>query len=266
MKNNATVEVAIKAAISAGLILKNFYSEKVEVSSKESSRDIVSEVDHLAEKKIIEILKEYDDSISIITEEQGTLYSKQKDKFWLIDPLDGTVNYIHNIPFFCVSVAYVENGIVEAGAVYSPLFDDLFYGARSIGVFKNHKAINVDNASFKESLFAATFSGKNYEPKKRKDEAELFIEINDNSRGCLRTGSAALNLVYLAEGRFNGCFGKANKFWDIGAGLLIAELAGAKVEIKHLDKENRLASYVAAAPNIYDDLHNKTSKVLELNQ
>jgi myo-inositol-1(or 4)-monophosphatase len=265
MKNNSLVEVAIKAAISAGLVLKNFYNEKVEVSSKESSRDIVSEVDRLAENKIIEVLREYDDSISIITEEQGNLYSKQKDKFWLIDPLDGTVNYIHNIPFFCVSVAYVENGVVEAGAIYSPLFDDLFYGARSVGVFKNHKAIKVDSASFRESLFAATFSGKNYDPEKRKDEAELFIDVNDSSRGCLRTGSAALNLAYLAEGRFNGCFGKANKFWDIGAGLLLAELAGAKVKIKHLDKENRLASYVAAAPCISDELQQKTNKVLELN-
>ena len=264
MKTDLIVEAAIKASVSAGTVLTSYYNEKTQVSSKESSRDIVAEVDNLAENAIIDILLKYDDSISIITEEQGNIYKKSKNKFWLIDALDGTVNYIHHVPFFSVSVAYIENDKIRAGAIYSPMFDDIYYAAKSIGAFKNSKAIKLDEASYKESLFAVTFSGKNYDPKRRKDEFILFSTINDRSRGCLRTGSAALNLAYLAEGRFNGCWGKANKYWDIAAGLLIAELAGAKVVKKYLDKENKLCSYVASSQSIFDEVHKKVKGVLEL--
>ena len=263
MKNNI-IEAAIKAAISAGAILNDYYIKKVQVSNKESSRDIVSEIDTLVENKIIEILKRYDDSISIITEEQGPIYTKSKDTYWLVDPLDGMVNYVNHIPFFCVSIAYIEKGVIQAGAIYAPLFDDIYYGARSIGVFKNDKAIKIKESSMNESLFAVSFSGKNYDSKKRKDEFILFSKLNDISRGCLRTGSAALNLAYLAEGRFNGAWGKANKYWDIAAGLLIAELAGAKVVTKKMSKRRSLCSYIASVPSIHDNLHEQVKNVLEL--
>ena len=93
-----------------------------------------------------------------------------------------------------------------------------------------------------------SFSGKNYEPSGRQEEFLLFGRINDMSRGCLRTGSAALNLAYLAEGRFNGCWGKANKEWDISAGLLIAKLAGATVLTAECGLEQHLLHYLAAPP------------------
>lgn len=264
MKNNSLIEAAIKASVSAGKILTKYYEEKVEVSNKESSRDIVSTVDHMAEETIIGILQDNDSSISIVTEERESIYKGKKDTYWLIDPLDGTVNYVNHIPFFCVSIAYVEDGAIQAGALYSPMLDDIYYGARSIGAFKNHKAIKTKSSSFAESLFSVSFSGKNYAPKQRPAEFQLFGEVNDTSRGCLRTGSAALNLAYLAEGRFNGCWGKATKNWDIGAGLLLAELAGAKVATKPLGEKGELWSYVAATPSVYDELYQKVKDVLDL--
>ena len=264
MDNRSLMEIAIKAATTAGTILTDYYNEKVQIVDKESSRDIVSEVDKMAENAIIEILKSYDDSISIITEEQGRVYKRDENRFWLIDALDGTVNYVNHIPFFCVSIAYIENNVTQVAAIYSPISDDIYYGGRSVGVFKNQKAIKVKSSSAKESLFSVSFSGKNYDPTKRVDEFILFADVNDNSRGCLRTGSAALNLAYLAEGKFSGCWGKANKFWDIAAGLLLAELAGAKTELNALDSEKHLTSYIACTESAWDFLYNKAKHIIEI--
>lgn len=264
MQDNSQMETAITAATAAGKVLKEYYFEKVRISAKESSRDIVSEVDMLAENAIIEILNKYDDSISILTEEQGRVVKRSEERYWIIDALDGTVNYVNHVPFYSVSVAYVERDVIKASAIYAPMFDDIYYASRTIGAFKNNKKISVAKSTLKDSLFSVSFSGKSYDPAKRIEEFILFSEINDASRGCLRTGSAALNLAYLAEGKFSGCWGKANKYWDIAAGVLIAELAGAKLVMKDVDKEKFLYSYLACVEGVWDQLYAKTKGIIGL--
>lgn len=264
MKNKQVLECAIKASVAAGKILLSNYDGKLKVTNKESARDVVTEIDKLAEDEIIGILKEYDDNISIVTEEQGRVVDRSKDKYWLIDALDGTVNYINHIPFFCVSVAYIENDVITAAAIYVPLFDDIYFAARGIGSFKNHQAIQVGETKLSNALFAVSFSGKNHDPEHREDEFKLLAQINDVSRGCLRTGSVALNLAYLAEGRLDGCWGKANKYWDIAAGLLIAELAGNKINVKSVNERNNLYSYLACRKALWEDLFPKIKSVLKL--
>lgn len=265
MKKKLLLEYAIKASVAAGKILLDNYDEKLKISNKESPRDIVTEIDKLAENEIVSILREYDENISIITEEQGRIIDKSKDRYWLIDALDGTVNYVNHIPFFCVSIAYIENEIITAAAIYVPMFDDIYFGARGIGAFKNHEAMQISDSSLSDSLFAVSFSGKNHDPENRKNEFMLLAQINDESRGCLRTGSVALNLAFLAEGRLNGCWGKANKYWDIAAGLLLAELAGNKIALRSLNKENNIYSYLACRTGLWDTLYPKVSSVLNLN-
>lgn len=262
MKNNSLLEYAIKASVAAGKILLDNYNESLKTSSKESSRDIVTEVDKMAENEIVSILSKYDENVSIVTEEQGRLVDKSASKYWLIDALDGTVNYVNHIPFFCVSIAFVESDIVKAAAIYVPMFDDVYFGARGSGAYKNHEAISSKDSSLSNCLFSASFSGKNYDPQNRDNEFKLFAQINDESRGCLRTGSAALNLAFLAEGRLNGCWGKANKFWDIAAGLLLAELAGCKVVIKPTSKQNHIYSYLACGQTVWDQLYPRVRDVL----
>jgi len=264
MKNRLQMEVAMKAAIGAGEILTHYYEERVKVSSKESSRDIVSEVDRLAEDKVIKTINEFDKKTPILTEEQGSVRGKAEDTYWLIDALDGTVNYVNHVPFFCVSIAYIKAGRPEAAAIYAPLFEDLYYADRSLGVFKNEAAIKVKDAPFNESLFSVAFSGKSHDPKTRPEEFSLFAKVNDTSRGCLRTGSAALNLAYLAEGRLNGCWGKANKYWDVAAGLLIAEMAGATVKQKFVESNKQKCSYIATSPSIASELRQLTKSVLSI--
>lgn len=265
MNNTELLEAAIKAAVPAGNLLIQHYNDVLKVSVKESMRDVVTALDHLAETKIIESLTEFNPNLSIVSEEQGQVRgSSTDDSYWIVDALDGTVNYVNQIPNFCVSIAFVKNGSPAVGVIYNPFANDLYYGALGIGAFKNQGKLSIKDKPHAECLFSAAFSGKNFDPTRRKDEYQLFGEINDQTRGVLRTGSAGMNLAFLAEGRLGGCWGKANKFWDVAAGLLIAELAGAKTISKSVDPSKRVVSYVAAVPSAWEFAYSRTKSVLEL--
>lgn len=224
------------------------YQEKLKVFRKESARDIVTDADRLAENLVINIIDQGMTNETIITEEQGIVKGTSTDSYWLVDALDGTVNFVNQIPLFCVSIAFINEGRPIVGVIYNPMSNELYYGAEKIGAYKNQNIIRVANRSPRECLFSVAFSGKNYEPARRREEFILMGKVNDRSRGCLRTGSAAMNLAFVAEGRLGGCWGKANKYWDIAAGLLLAGLAGATVQHTFVDKEKMLVSYLASNP------------------
>jgi len=264
MNNSETLKVALKAAVEAGNILNEHNKDNLKVSQKESRRDIVTEIDKMSENKIINILKDFNSEITILTEESGIRKGKKENLTWVVDALDGTVNYVNNLPYYGVSIALLENNNPIVGVIFNPVTEELYYGAEGIGVFKNQKRIKVLDKSFEEGLFTVAFSGKNHDPKNRVDEFLKFGEINDNTRGCLRTGSAAINLAYLAEGRFAGCWGKANKSWDISAGILLAKLAGAKVIFTEESEKDHLVSYLAAVPSSWEILYKKIGKVIGL--
>ncbi|MDD1690307.1 MAG: hypothetical protein LUQ66_06560 [Methanoregula sp.] len=244
----------MKAAVSAGSLLLEYSGDRVKTSPKESLRDIVTEVDMYAEKKVISILRKADPGCQILTEETGRLTGTRGDKLWIVDALDGTVNYVNHIPLYNVSISCVEKGNPVVGVIYNPVLGDLYYGAEGYGVYRNHVRIKVKDGVPGECLFAAAFSGKKYDPASRSEEFLAFEKVNDTSRGCLRTGSASLNLSYVAEGRLGGCWGKANKIWDIAAGIIIANLAGAHVEYHYLNPEKSLVSYAVAVPSAWDYL------------
>src|SRR3989338_3267089 len=143
MDRGSMLEAAIQAAVSAGNLLVEYYDETFNVSVKESLRDVVSEVDRMAEQKIVKILRRYDKKFSIMTEEHGEIYHANNNRRWVVDALDGTVNYVNRIPFFCVSIALVEKALPTIGVIYNPMSKDLYYGATGIGVFKNQKMIKV---------------------------------------------------------------------------------------------------------------------------
>jgi len=264
MVREEILEIALKAAVSAGNLLELHYNDLLNISTKESFRDIVTEVDKMAENKIIEILRGFDSNISILTEESGHVNGDSDNRFWVVDALDGTVNYVNHIPFYAVSIAFYENNMPIVGVIFNPSSNDLYYGGEGLGVFKNRNTLKIKDKNPQESLFTVSFSGKNYEPSKRNDEYILLGEINDLSRGCLRTGSAAINLAFLAEGKIGGCWGKANKLWDIAAGLLLSKLAGSKIKFKEVDNEKHLISYLATAPSSWDFIYKKVNKLLNM--
>ena len=246
------LETALKAAVSAGNLIEERHKDILNVSRKESLRDIVTHVDKLAENQIIDILKDYDKNIPILTEESGLVQGKTEKTYWIVDALDGTVNYVNHIPFYAVSIALFDKNKITVGVIFNPYSNELYYGSDGLGAFKNQKPLKIIDRVPEECLFSMAFSGKNYEATKRVDEFLLFGKINDSSRGCLRTGSAAMNLAYLAEGKFGGCLGKANKIWDVAAGLLLAKLAGSNVQFKEVDKEKNLVNYIATIPKAWN--------------
>ena len=264
MNNKEFLEIAIKAVVSAGNLIEERHKDILNVSRKESLRDIVTHVDKLAENKIIEILKNFDENIPILTEESGFVQGSSKETYWTVDALDGTVNYVNHIPFYGVSIAFFDKNKISVAAIFNPYSNELYYGGEGLGVFKNQKSLKIIDRNPEECLFSMAFSGKNYEPVKRTEEFLLFGEINDNTRGCLRTGSAAMNLAYLAEGRFGGCLGKANKMWDVAAGLLLAKLAGAKVQYNEVDTDKHLVNYVATIPKAWELIFSNTNKIYKI--
>ena len=265
MNNSDILKIALKAAISAGNTLTDHNRDNLKISQKESLRDIVTEIDKISENKIINILKNYNSEIPILTEETGIIEGKNENVRWVVDALDGTVNYVNSIPHYGVSIAFIENDFPIVGVIFNPTSAELYYGAEDIGVFKNQKRIKISDKPHTEGLFTVAFSGKNHDPKNRTDEFLKFGEINDISRGCLRTGSAAMNLAYLAEGRFSGCWGKANKIWDVSAGILLAKLAGANVNLTEVNKNNNLVSYLATVPSSWKIIYEKIEKTISLD-
>jgi len=256
------LELAINATVSSGKILRSHYGEFINAHRKESLRDIVTEIDRLSEDNIIQCIRRQYPSATILTEESKQL-GASSDCYWVVDALDGTVNYVNQIPLFCVSVAYVQEHKPVAGAIYNPLSQDLYYGSADLGVYKNQERIAVKDKSHQNILIGVAFSGKSYNPSEREKEFYYFGAINDRSRGCLRTGSAAMNLCYISEGKFGACWGKANKYWDIAAGLLFAQLAGAKVSFSEPDQDY-LVDYLASVPGAWEFLSGEIGKFLSV--
>jgi myo-inositol-1(or 4)-monophosphatase len=236
------LQTAIGASISAGEYLIKHYGKLYEVKNKESHRDVVTEIDKASEQIIIDKILDFDDKSSILTEESGQIGQDSVDK-WIVDALDGTVNYIHNIPFFSVSISYWSNNKPQIGVIYNPYSQELFYAEKGLGSYCNQVRLVVNKSNIKNSITAMAFSGKAHKPDCRHKEFEVFGSLNDASQGCLRTGSAAMNLAYLASGKFSFVTGKANKLWDVAAGLIIAEEAGADVKFKACDTKNFLVDY-----------------------
>jgi myo-inositol-1(or 4)-monophosphatase len=255
------MEVCISSALAAGDVLTSQYGDPTRNQIKESCRDVATNVDVDAEESAFMVIRKFDSQASILSEEHGFLGNENDREFWIVDALDGTVNYLQQIPLFCVSIASFVAGEVVAGCVYAPMTEELYYGAKGLGAFKNKSKLSVQNARSDSSLFAVAFSGKNFDPTRRVAEFEAFMRVNDSSRGCLRTGSAALNLAFLAENRFNGCWGKANKVWDVAAGLLLAEESGAIVQRMSSPDNPELLSYIAAPEGNFEFLKNYTSNI-----
>lgn len=240
------MKVAIKAAVRGGNILQENSQNPGKIRHKESHRDVVTALDVYVQKEIIKILKNRSQKYPIVAEETLRSRARPRGTYWLVDPLDGTANYINNIPFYAVSVAFILEGKPVVGVIFNPHAKELFYGAQGFGAYCNSQPLTYISRNPAEALFAVTFSGKRYSSSSgRKKEFLEFGRVNDATMGCLRLGSAALNLAYCAQGRFGGCWGRANKWWDVAAGLLLVKLAGGATHWKFLKKNEWLVEYSA---------------------
>ncbi|MBI5273343.1 MAG: inositol monophosphatase [Chlamydiia bacterium] len=219
--------IAIEAALEAGDILRKGFGSHLTISSKEGKHNLVTQYDTLSEKAIIELLRSHVPSSHFLAEESGASGAKG-DFLWIIDPLDGTVNFAHQIPFFSVSVALEQKGQILCGVIYHPLQQELFVAERGKGAFLNGVSLRVSPVSQIDQSILAT--GFPYNLATNPYHCiEHFIDIMKLGIPVRRLGSAALDLAYTAAGRFEGFFEVGLSPWDCAAGVLLIEEAGGKV-------------------------------------
>lgn len=217
----------IKAATEAGKILKENFGGDFKISSKDVVSNLVTEIDQKSEDKIIEIIKNDFPLHDIITEEAGAIY-QESDFKWIIDPIDGTVNYAHGIPLTCVSIGLEKKGEIIMGVVFNPVSNEFFFSEKGKGAFLNDIKISVSgNNDVKKSLLVTGFpyDSSSYKP----DPVTIFKKFMMLDIPIRRLGSAALDLCWTACGRFEGFWEYNLNAWDVAAGFLILEEAGGKV-------------------------------------
>jgi len=248
-------------ARAAGAILRAGYEKEHEVNYK-GVIDLVTEVDHQSEAFLLgEVQKDFSDH-HIFSEESGVIQGDVQH-IWYIDPLDGTVNYAHNIPIFCVSLAYASTELspgasssisanLKLGAIYDPMRDEMFTAERGKGAYLNGRRLSVSaTTELQQSLLVTGFPYNAWDTPQ--DNFANFVKFGKLSRGVRRLGSAALDLAYVGAGRFDGFWELALNPWDVAAGGLICEEAGALVTTVENgdDYISSPQSILASAPGIH---------------
>ena len=219
----------IKASEKASKILIRDFGELENLQVlKKGPHDFVTNADIKAEKIIIEELKKARPNYSIISEENGLEKNKDESNFWIIDPIDGTTNFLHGVPHFAISIALQSNNEIICGLIFDPIKDELFYAEKNNGAYFNNQRIRVSKKrEISECLFAV---GKGE---------------NNPDLTCRKSGSAALDMAYVASGRFDGYFQKNLNLWDIAAGIIIVKEAGGiinEIDLSNLKNIKVLAS------------------------
>ena len=253
MALSANVNVMIKAARKAGRALVRDFGEveQLQVSAK-GPGDFVSRADRQAEATIREMLMEARPSYGYLGEEEGAAKGEDPTRRWIVDPLDGTTNFLHGLPHWAVSIALEHKGQVVAGVVHDPVKDETFFAEKGEGAWLNESRLRVSGRTkMIESIFATgiPFASQRTLPDTLRDLARLMPEC----AGVRRMGAASLDLAYVAAGRFEGYWERESKVWDVAAGLVIVAEAGGLVgPVREGGKPLEDGGVVAANPAIFD--------------
>ena len=235
---SANLNIMIKAAEKASKsVIRDFGEiEKLQVSKK-GPHDFVTKTDKHVEKILIEELSKTKKNYSFLTEETGVIKNKDKENIWIIDPIDGTTNFLHGIPHFAISIAFKSKDELLSGLIFDPIKDEMFFAEKDKGAFLNNQRLRVSN---KNSLEECLFSSNN--------EGVKFSNLNMRC-----SGSAALDLAYVASGRLDGYFQNKINLWDVAAGaLMIKEAGGIVNNISEFDINN--INIKASSATIYDKM------------
>ena len=238
---SANLNLMIKASEKASKVLIRDFGEieKLQVSKK-GPKDFVTNSDFRTEKIIIEELKKAKPNFSFISEEYGIEFNKDKDNTWIIDPIDGTVNFLHGIPHFAISIALKSKGEIVSGLIFDPIKDEMFYAEKDNGAFFNNQRIRVSKRNEMSDCLFVTGG-------KMKNEPDLPFR---------KSGCAALDMAYVASGRYDGFFQKKLNLWDIAAGILVVKEAGGIVNDIDLSI-NKNIKIIASSPDINSKLLKK---------
>jgi myo-inositol-1(or 4)-monophosphatase len=253
------LNVAIKAARRAGNIINraSLNSERIQVTRKQHN-DFVTEIDQAAEAAIIDTLKEAFPDHSFLGEETGETLSSSTNQMsnhvWIIDPLDGTTNFIHGFPQYAVSIALAVDGVLQQAVVYDPNRDELFTATRGAGAYVNNRRLRVaGRLKMSEALIGTGFPYR--EDQSVEEYLEIFAKMTRQCAGLRRPGAASLDLAYVAAGRLDGFFESGLKPWDMAAGILLITESGGLVG-NYVGEEGYMQSgeIMAANPRIFGQL------------
>ena len=237
---SSELNLMIKASEKASKVIIRDFGELENLQvSKKGPKDFVTKTDKRVEKILIEELSKSKKNYSFITEETGKILNKNKDIFWVIDPIDGTTNFLHGVPHFAISIALQQNDEIISGLIFDPIKNEIFYAEKDNGSYFNNNRVRVSKKSnIDDCLFSTNCEGIKL----------IYPKLNLRNTGC-----AALDLAYVGCGRFDGYFHDKINIWDIAAGKLIIEEAGGKVNNINQFKINEI-DIRAANPNIYNKM------------
>ncbi len=233
---SSNLNIMIKATEKASKsVIRDFGEvEKLQVSKK-GPRDFVTKTDKKVEKILIEELSKTKKNYSFLSEEVGSIENRDKDNVWIIDPIDGTTNFLHGIPHFAICVALETKKEIICGLIYDPIKDEMFYAEKNKGAYLNNQRLRVSNKNLiDECLFSSNHEGVK------------FSNLNMRYSGC-----AALDLAYVASGRLDGFFHNKINIWDVAAGALLVEEAGGIVN--NLDKYDQNNIDIRASSGAIND-------------
>jgi myo-inositol-1(or 4)-monophosphatase len=247
------LNIGVRAARRAGeIIVRSLVRlESLEVTSK-GRNDYVSEIDRAAEREIIEVIHKHYPEHAILAEESGS--SGEHDVVWIIDPLDGTTNFLHGFPVFAVSIAVQQRGRLEAGVVYDPMRQEVFTATRGGGAhLENHRMRVSKQRGLEGALLSTGFPYRADEPYADNYFA-MFRTLTTLTAGIRRPGSASLDLAYVAAGRTDGFWELGLKPWDTAAGTLMILEAGGRVGTLGGEEYKLGPNIVAGAPKVFDGM------------
>ena len=245
-----------RACMKASKILIRDFGEieKLQVSEK-GPGDFVTASDKRVEKIIIGELEKTE--YSILSEEAGFIEGKHKDKRWIIDPIDGTFNFLNGLPHFAISVGYEEKSEIISGMIFDPIKNEMYFAEKGNGAYLNNSRIRVSNKSDFKGACLVT-GGPKFTSKIREPILEEYKKISLQVRGHIRkSGSAALDLAYVASGRYDGYWQRELSYWDIAAGIIIVKESGGYIEnIRDKSFDKGKIDLVASNSKIHKELTN----------
>ena len=259
--NSPQINLISKACIKASRSLIRDFGEieNLQVSSK-GPGDFVSSADKRTEKILIEELQKAHPEYGIITEETGIINKSNIKNRWIIDPIDGTMNFLNGVPQFAISIGYEENGEIVCGVIFNPIMNEMFIAEKGNGAYLNNTRMRVSNKKKIKDALLVTGGPKGASQIKDKIFSE-YINVSNNVSNVRKFGSAALDMAYVACGRFDGYWQRELNYWDIAAGIIILKEAGGFVDFFEDDENLPFKKNILATnANIHDELRGLINK------
>ena len=260
--NSPKINIISRACIKASKSLIRDFGELENLQvSKKAPGDFVSSADKRTEKILIEELQKAHSEYGIITEESGIINKSNSQNRWIIDPIDGTLNFLNGIPYFAISVGYEENGEIKCGVIFNPATNEMYYAEKGSGSYLNNSRIRVSNKKKIQDSLLVTGGPKQSSRNKDKIFSE-YINVSKKATHVRKFGSAALDMACVASGRFDGFWQRELNYWDVAAGMIIIREAGGFVNFFEEDKNNPLKKNIIASNSIiHEDLKGLISKI-----